>query len=84
MDEVVDERGDEDGLAGAGEAGHAEPDGRLDEVAGEVADIAEGIGGGPSDGRRSARFSVLQRLARAPIPRHEGGSHEMPINAAVQ
>ena len=30
--EVVHERGDEHGLAGAGEAGDAEPDGRLDQV----------------------------------------------------
>ena len=50
MHEVVDERGDEHGLAGAGEPGHAEPDGRLDEVRGEVADIAERIDGAMGEG----------------------------------
>ena len=57
MDEIVDERGDEDGLAGAGEAGHAQPHRRS--AAGQRADQ---IGGGDSrlvgDGR-DGRQGVL-------------------------
>ncbi len=45
-DEIVHERGDEHGLAGAGEPGHAEPHRRRNEAGSEVADIADGIAGG--------------------------------------
>ena len=48
--EIVHERGDEHGLARAREPGHAKPDGRLDEVRGEVADIAESIDGAMGEG----------------------------------
>ena len=41
MDQIVDQRGDEDGLAGAGEAGDAEPDRRRDEACGAVGEVGE-------------------------------------------
>ena len=40
--EPVHERGDEHGLAGAGEAGDAEPDGRLPKIAAEFHQRARG------------------------------------------
>ena len=53
MQQVVDQRGDEDGLAGARQAGDAEPQGRLDQAAGAIGKRVEGdqrlIGDG-SDG----------------------------------
>ena len=39
FEQVRDERGDEDGLAGAAEAGHAEADHRLPE---DIADVGDG------------------------------------------
>jgi hypothetical protein len=41
MDEVVDQRGDEHGLAGAREAGDAEPDRRRDEAGGAGAEVGK-------------------------------------------
>ena len=42
MQQLMHQRGDEDGLAGAGEAGDAEPDGRIDQPGAELADRAGG------------------------------------------
>ena len=58
-DEIVHERGDEHGLAGAGEPGDAEPDGRRDQVAGEIADAAKSVAGGVGDSWRSARLGIV-------------------------
>ena len=56
-DEIVHERGDEHGLAGAREAGHAEPNRRRDEVGGIIAEIAEDVARGLRVGRdRHAGF----------------------------
>ncbi|MNL48973.1 hypothetical protein D3C87_1718740 [compost metagenome] len=42
MQQVMDQRRDEHGLAGARQAGHAEPQRRIDEIGGAVRNIVEG------------------------------------------
>ena len=39
MQQIVDQRRDEDGLAGTRQAGDAEPDGRIDQIGGAIGQI---------------------------------------------